>query len=50
MLNRKCQIRKGITGLDPDKPEEQQLQKWMEGHPVREKRALTEEQKLNLVL
>lgn len=33
MLSRGCQIRKGIQGLDPDKPEEDQLEKWIDGHP-----------------
>lgn len=33
MLDRKFRIRRGITGLDPDKEEAGQLQKWFEGHP-----------------
>jgi len=33
MLSRGCQIRKGIQGLDPDRPEEDQLERWMNAHP-----------------
>lgn len=43
MLERNCQIRTGITGLDPEKDENEELKKWMKKHPV--KRELTEEEK-----
>ena len=33
MLNHDCVIRKGISGLDPDKEDKQQVKKWMEEHP-----------------
>ncbi len=45
MLNRGCIIRKGIAGLDPDKPEDFQLKRWMEVHPAHEKSVLSEEHK-----
>jgi len=44
MLSRNCQIRKGISGIDPDKAEEPQLRKWIKAHPV--KRELSEEEKI----
>lgn len=34
MLNRKCMIKQGIKGLDPDKDEIPQLKAWMRAHPV----------------
>ena len=43
MLNRKMIIGKGMTGLDPDKPEKDQLRKWFKNHPVQ--RELSEEEK-----
>ena len=45
MLNRGCVIRRGITGLDPDQPEELQLKRWMKVHPPAQKRELSERQK-----
>lgn len=33
MLKRNCKIVKGITGLDPDKAESPQLEKWFQMHP-----------------
>ncbi len=35
MLNRLIVIRKGISGLDPDLPEETQLRTWFQKRPVR---------------
>ena len=35
MLNRLVVIRKGITGLDPDLPEESQLRSWFQKRPER---------------
>lgn len=35
MLNRLVVIRKGITGLDPDLPEESQLRAWFQKRPER---------------
>jgi len=46
MLNRNCVLRKGIHGLDPDKPEEKQLKDWMKKHP--RKKELSEEKKARL--
>ena len=43
MLSRNCKIRKGISGIDPDKAEEPQLKKWFKAHPV--KREWSEEEK-----
>jgi len=43
MLSRNCQIRKGTKGLDPDRPEEDQLKKWFDAHPP--KRELSEEER-----
>jgi len=40
MLNVNCVVKKGITGLDPDKDEEPQLITWLRKHP-----AITEETK-----
>jgi len=34
MLSHPCRICKGIEGLDPDKEETPQLQKWLRKHPV----------------
>ena len=42
MLNRNCIIRPGITGLDPNEPEEPQLKRWLDDHPV--KREMSEEE------
>lgn len=36
MLNRLVVIRKGITGLDPDLPEETQLRAWFQKRPERQ--------------
>jgi hypothetical protein len=47
MLNINCKVAKGITGLNPDKPEEQQLEDWLKKHP--QKKALSEKQKKILV-
>lgn len=43
MLNRNCKVGTGMTGLNPDKPEELQLIAWLEKHP--QKKALSEKQK-----
>lgn len=34
MLNRSCIIKGGITGIDPDKDEEPQVNSWLKAHPV----------------
>jgi len=33
MLNQNCKICRGILGLNPDKPEEPQLEDWLKKHP-----------------
>jgi hypothetical protein len=43
MLKRKCIIKNGIMGLDPDQAEEPQLKKWLKTHPT--KREKSEEEK-----
>jgi len=47
MLNRNCRVGTGMTGLNPDKSEEPQLEDWLKKHPL--KKALSEKQKNNLV-
>ena len=47
MLNRNCRVGNGMTGLNPDKSEEPQLEDWHKKHPL--KKALSEKQKNNLV-
>lgn len=47
MLNRNCKVGKGMTGLNPDKPEEPQLEDWLKKHPP--KKAPSEKQKKTLV-
>ena len=47
MLNHNCKVGTGMTGLNPDKPEESQLEDWLKKHPL--KKALSEKQKNNLV-
>ncbi len=42
MLNRNCIVRRGIAGLDPNEPEEPQLKKWLDEHPV--KREMSEDE------
>ena len=34
MLARLCRVCEGIEGLDPNKEEEPQLEKWFKKHPV----------------
>lgn len=43
MVQRNCMVRSGIVGLDPDRDEKPQLQRWFRIHPA--KRELTEEEK-----
>lgn len=43
MLNRNCRVKKGITGLNPNKAEAPQLKRWLKEHPA--KRVLTEKEK-----
>lgn len=43
MLQRRCTVKPGITGLDPDQEEGPQLQRWLDGH--RERKGLSESQK-----
>ena len=47
MLNRNCRVGTGMTGLNPDKSEEPQLEDWLKKHSP--KKALSEKQKNNLV-
>ena len=47
MLNQNCKICRGILGLNPDKPEESQLEDWLKKHPS--KKALSEKQKKILI-
>lgn len=47
MLNRNCKVGTGMTGLNPDKPEELQLIAWLKKHP--QKKAISEKQKKILV-
>ena len=47
MLNQNCKICRGILGLNPDKPEEPQLEDWLKKHP--QKKAISEKQKKILV-
>jgi hypothetical protein len=35
MLSRNCIVRRGIAGLYPNEPEEPQLKKWLDEHPVK---------------
>lgn len=46
MLRQGCVLRRGIQGLDPDKPEETQLSKWIKAHP--RKREISEEERAEL--
>ena len=47
MLNRNCKVGTGMTGLNPDRPEELQLIAWLNKHP--QKKAISEKQKKILV-
>ena len=47
MLNRNCKVGNGMTGLNPDKSDEPQLEDWHKKHPL--KKALSEKQKKNLI-
>ena len=47
MLNRNCKVGNGMTGLNPDKPKESQLEDWLKKHPS--KKALSEKQKKVLI-
>ncbi len=46
MLNRKFIIKKGITGLDPDKEERLQLKKWFKSHPEQKEISSKEKEEL----
>ncbi len=46
MLNRNCRINPGITGLDPEKDREEELQKWLKKHPP--KRELSEKERAEI--
>ena len=46
MLSRNCVLKRGIQGLDPDKPEETQLSKWIKAHA--RKREISEEERADL--
>jgi hypothetical protein len=41
MLQRHCVIKTGIRGLDPDRPEGPQLERWMEAHPSCKRRTIS---------
>jgi len=42
MLIVECIVKKGITGIDPDKPEKSQVKRWIKKHPpISEKRRTT---------
>ena len=43
MLNRNCVIGKGMTGINTDRPEEPQIERWFKAHPS--KIELSEEKK-----
>jgi len=43
MLNRNCIIKGGITGIDPNRAEEEQIKSWFRNH--RRKKILTEAEK-----
>jgi len=47
MLNRSCKVGTGMTGLNPEKPEEPQLEVWFKKHP--QKKAFSEKQKKMLI-
>jgi len=47
MLNRNCRVGKGMTGINPDKPEKPQLRAWLKKHP--RKKAVSEKQKKLLI-
>ena len=47
MLNRNCKVSTGMIGLNPDKPEEPQLEDWFKKHPL--KKVISEKQKKMLV-
>lgn len=42
MLNRNCRVTKGIIGLDPEKDEGLQLEKWLALHPMMKKMSLAQ--------
>ena len=46
MLNRNCKVGTGMIGLNPDKPEEPQLEDWLKKHP---QEIISEKQKNNLI-
>ena len=47
MLNRNCRVGRGMTGLNPDEPQELQLIAWHNSHP--QKKVISEKQKKILV-
>jgi hypothetical protein len=47
MLNHNCKVGTGMTGLNPDRPEELQLIAWLKKHPP--KKAISEKQKKMLI-
>jgi len=46
MLSQNCVVGKGIIGIFPDRPEEEQIKSWLKRHPT--KRILTEEEREKL--
>jgi len=46
MLQKRCTVKPGIVGLDPDQEEGPQLQRWLDGH--QERKGLSEAQKVIL--
>ena len=48
MLNRNCVIGRAMAGLDPEKPRDEELKKWLAKHPPKKKRELSEEERQKL--
>ena len=48
MLNRNCVIGRAIAGLDPERPRDEELKKWLAKHPPKKKKELSESQKQEL--
>jgi len=47
MVQRNCVVRSGLVGLDPNRDEKPQLDRWFRDHPEKKKRReLTEEEKV----
>ena len=46
MLNQNCVIKKGIKGISPNKPEANQLERWLKLHPSKKELSKKEKEKL----